>query len=197
MRGGCPLSLHWGFVCSPQPHCAHSGAHPRGKVQKLFPEHSFFGGKKSHNFAVQRPGSKYHINQARGRVPALLEGPNPWGWPRHRAKQGLHPAAAEAPRRRPPLRIRHPRTRTEQQPWRLLGPPGGSEERGSSTPCGAPCPRGQTSGRRPHSAPAFLTQEEQGITHPCRDRQTEARRPEREGRSRGALRGRGCLPSHP
>lgn len=97
-----------------------------------------FWGKKN-NFAVQRPGSKYHINQARGRLPALLEGPDPQGWPCHRGEQGLHPAAAaEALRRRFPLRVRHLSTYTEQQPHRLLRPAGGSEERGSSAPCRAP-----------------------------------------------------------
>ena len=69
--GGSPLSLRFGFTQSPQPHCTHSGAHPGGKVQKLFPEHSFWR-KKKNSFAVQRPGSKYHINQARWHVPALL-----------------------------------------------------------------------------------------------------------------------------
>lgn len=51
-------------------------AHIQGLTQEEKHRSSFqnilFWGKKKNSFAVQRPGSKYRINQAHGQVPALL-----------------------------------------------------------------------------------------------------------------------------
>ena len=54
----------------PKPHHSHSEAHPRKKGAEAL-SRTFFLEKS--NFAVQRPGSKYRINQVHWQVPALLE----------------------------------------------------------------------------------------------------------------------------
>ena len=90
--------MRFGLIHSPQPHCTHSGAHPGGKVQKLFPEHSFWG-KKKKQLCSPMPRQQVPYKSGPLACPSSAgEGPDPWGPPCYQGERGFILLLLQKPR---------------------------------------------------------------------------------------------------
>lgn len=139
-----PQSL--GFVCSPQPHYAHSRGSPQRKSAEALSERSFFG-EKNHTFCSPTPRQQVPYKPGPWRVPALLGALTP-GAGVTGPSRGFILLLQKPPRRRPRSASDTRALEQSSNPG-LLGPAGGSEERGPPLRAGRHAPEARPQGGVP------------------------------------------------